>query len=134
VSLARWNPFGDTDGLLGHRLRLFCQSGAALKWTSAADFSDSPGEFGIRAGLPVMKKGDVHVRLDGTVLTILGERPRPRPFHGTEARSDSFERRLRLPDEINPQAIRCDGRDGIGSTHIAKVKRQKRTRQQISVQ
>src|SRR5690349_18207531 len=43
-------------------------------WTPAVDIYEDKDKYVVKAELPGMKKDDIDVSLDGTILTITGER------------------------------------------------------------
>jgi HSP20 family protein len=109
------------------------------EWAPSADISETDLEYVIRASLPAVRKEDVNVTVDGGIITIKGERKqqsenKSEKFHRVESFYGSFERSFSLPENVNPDAIRCDSKDGILTVHIPKTEPQKSKPKQISVQ
>ena len=74
-----------------------------------------------------------------THITIKGERRQSKDdknekFHRVESFYGSFERSFSLPDNVNPDAIRCESKDGVLSVHIPKSEVSKQKPKQIAVQ
>jgi HSP20 family protein len=149
MSLVRWNPFNEVDTLFNRmipsgftnwpRIAFEGAAGKKLEWAPSADISETEKEFVIRAELPAVKKEDVHVTLDGGVITIKGERKQKKEdknekFHRVESLYGSFERSFTLPDNVNADTIRCETSDGILSVHIPKTETPKSKPKQITVQ
>jgi HSP20 family protein len=147
MNLARWDPFTDIDRFFNRMLpslsrwsRLHPQDegNAVFEWSPSADVSETDQEYLIRAELPGIKKEDVKVTLDQGMLTIHGERKQERVeqnerFHRVENTYGSFTRTFSLPDNVRPDAIRCDSKDGLLTVHIPKKERKQQAKE-ISVQ
>ncbi len=147
MSLIRWDPFGEVDTLFNRvmggrcwpRFMLEGDGGNKLQWAPSADISETEKEYLIRAELPAVKNEDVQVSLQDGVITIKAERKQQKEdknekFHRVESFYGSFERRFSLPDKVNPDAVRCDSKDGVLSVHIPKVEVSKQKPKQIPVQ
>ena len=149
MSLVRWNPFSEVDTFFNRVMPRSMMNwpqfafdggeGKKLEWAPSADISETDKEYVIRAELPAVKKEDVHVSLDGGVLTIKGERKQHKEdknekFHRVESFYGSFERSFTLPDNVDADKISCASKDGILSVHIPKVEASKTKPKQIAVQ
>jgi HSP20 family protein len=146
MSLVRWDPFSDFDGFFNRmmpagfgRWPQLTSDNGKNEWAPSADISETEKEYVIRASLPAVKKEDVNVVVDGGMITIKGERKqqnedKSEKFHRVENLYGSFERTFSLPENINPDAIRCESKDGILTVHIPKSEPQKSQPKHISVQ
>ncbi len=149
MSLIRWDPFGEVgtlfDRLMGSQYLRFPQyafegnGSKKLQWAPTADISETESEYLIRAELPAVRKEDVHVMLDDGVITIKGERKQEKfdkneKFHRVESFYGSFERSFTVPENVKPEAIRCESKDGVLSVHIPKTETFKQKPKQIDVQ
>lgn len=72
-------------------------------------------------------------------LTISGERRHEtiheeERVHRMESSYGSFTRRFSLPEDVDPEAIRCESRDGVPTVHVPKKARPKREPRQIRVE
>jgi len=93
---------------------------------AAVDVRESESEFTLLTDVPGLKKEDVKVTVHDGVLTINGERKRE---HVTEAdgykrieRSyGTFERRFKLPANVDADAVKADLHHGELLVHMPKV-------------
>lgn len=74
--------------------------------------------FYVEAELPGVDSDKIDVRIDGHDLLLRGERRETRKVGETdflirESRSDSFERRLTLPDGVDTDKIHATYKDGL---------------------
>lgn len=148
MSVIRWEPFGDVNTLfhlmpssLAGWPRRAAEIGGARKaeWSPSADISETDKEYVIRMDLPAVRKEDVKVTLDQGSLAISGERKqhsddKNEKFHRVESCYGSFERSFSLPDNVNPDTVRCDSRDGVLTVHIPKIEAPQQKPKQIAVQ
>ena len=116
--------------------RLFDQlwNGAGLTTSHGApayapriDFTETDTEMRVAAELPGLEEKDIQVSLDDGVLSIRGERKSEaksedvkdvrhfETFHG------KYERSLRLPAEVNADAVKAVYRNGILTVTLPKV-------------
>lgn len=142
MNVVRWEPFREIEDmfrhyspLLGRGLRR--EGGEAGGWMPVANISETDKEYVIKAELPEVKKEDVKITLDNGVMTITGERRhekeqkdeseiRVESFYGT------FSRSFSLPENIDPDAIRAETREGVLCVRIPKTEAAKP--QPISIQ
>ncbi len=131
MNVTRWEPFKEMEDLFRQYSPFYSRalrprSGELADWRPAADISESPQEYLIKADLPAVKKEDVKVTLENGVITISGERKhetsakdeneiRVESFHGT------FTRSFSLPDDIDATGIRAESKDGVLSVHIPRT-------------
>jgi len=147
MSLIRWEPFTGTDdlfarmpSLLGRWPRAFEFNGKqALEWSPSVDISETDDEFLIRADLPAVKKEDVHITVDDTMLTISGERrqqteEKKEKSHRVETVYGKFSRSFSLPDNTDAASIRAESKDGVITVHVAKIKTVAKKPTEIKVQ
>lgn len=149
MSLIRWDPFNDMDGVFNRMLRnsftglprlsVQGRGGAKLEWSPSANISETDKEYLIRAELPAVKKEDVKVTVDRGMITIEGERRQQKEektekFHRVESLYGNFTRSFSLPEDINVEAIRCEDKDGVLTVHIPKTHTEKTKAKQIKVE
>ena len=131
MNITRWEPFKEMEDLFrqfspGYLRALRLRNGNLNEWSPVADISESPGEYLIKAELPAVRKEDVKVTLENGIITISGERKqekeskdeneiRVESFHGT------FTRSFALPDDIDPQAIHAEAKNGVLKVHIPRT-------------
>lgn len=149
MALMRWDPFGDMDRMVNRlmpqsfwswpRLATDEEGGTKLEWSPSADISETEKEYLVRAELPAVKKEDVHVTVEGGMLTIEGERKQQREeknekFHRVESVYGSFSRSFSLPESADTTSIKCESKDGMLTVHIPKKEAEKRKPIEIKVQ
>ena len=147
MSLIRWEPFSGIDeflnrmpGALGRWPRAFEGNGSNLfDWSPSVEISENDTEYLIRADLPAVRKEDVHVTLDDSMLTISGERKqrtedKTEKSHRVETAYGKFSRSFSLPDSADAANIRAESRDGVITVRVAKRKLEAKKPTEIKVQ
>jgi len=147
MSLIRWEPFSGIDeflnrmpGALGRWPRAFEANGNTLfDWSPSVEISENDTEYLIRADLPAVRKEDVHVTLDDSMLTISGERKqrtedKSEKSHRVETAYGKFSRSFSLPDSADAANIRAESRDGVITVRVAKRKLEAKKPTEIKVQ
>ena len=91
------------------------------------DITEDDKEYLIKAELPEVKKNDVKVRVEDSVLYISGERSfekeeKGKRYHRIERAYGSFTRSFALPEDADPQQVNAEFKDGMLSVHVAKDK------------
>lgn len=130
MNITRWEPFREMEDffrqyspMLGRSLRR--SGGEETNWTPLADIAETDKEYLIKAELPEVKKEDVKITLEDGVITLTGERRhekeqkdendiRVESFYGT------FSRSFALPDNVDPNGVRAESKDGVLRVHIPK--------------
>ena len=133
MSVVRWDPYTTLDdsfsrmmpALFGQWPRFSFADNSKLEWRPSADISETDKEYLIRAELPAVKKEDVKVTIDQSLITIQGERRQEKEEkgekqHRIERLYGSFTRSFSLPDDVNADAIRCESKDGVLTVHVPK--------------
>lgn len=146
MSIIRWDPFGEVDTFFNRMVsgqfwpRLSVENkGGTVQWSPSADISETEKEYLIRAELPAVRKEDIQVTVDNGVITIKGERKQQKEdknekFHRVENFYGSFERSFAIPENVKPDAIHCDSKEGVLSVHIPKAEVSKQKPKQIAIQ
>jgi HSP20 family protein len=111
-----------------------------LDWPAgpAIDLVEGDEEITLLADLPGVRKEDLDLSIQGSLLTIKGEKKREEPKNKgkvvrTETWIGNFSRTVNLPDSVNPEKVEAQLRDGILSVRIPKREESKRQSLQISV-
>ncbi len=130
MNITRWEPFREMEDffrqyspMLGRSLRR--SGGEETNWTPLADITETDKEYLIKAELPEVKKEDVKITLEDGVITLTGERRhekeqkdeneiRVESFYGT------FSRSFALPDNVDPNGVRAESKDGVLRVRIPK--------------
>ena len=123
----RWPRLPEFDG------------GTRFEWSPSVDISETGQEYLIRAGLPAVKKEDVHITFENGMLTVSGERKqkeeeKKEKFHRVETYYGSFSRSFTLPENVDAAAIRAESKDGIITIHVPKTKTEVKKPKEIKIQ
>lgn len=103
------------------------------------DLSETDGSVDVRMDIPGVTADDIDIRVNGTLLTIGGQRKeekeeKGRTFHRIERTEGSFTRTVTLPCEVQESKVVAEYKDGVlnvsmpkspeAKTHKIKVKAQ----------
>jgi HSP20 family protein len=138
MALIRWEP------VPMHRLfnTLFDTPTVATapvrRFAPATDLIESDTHYILRADLPGLSEDDVNVELDGSVLTVSGERrsaseDRRAGYHRVERSYGSFRRSVRLPQGVDADAITASFDKGVLEITVPKPEAAKPHKVQITV-
>ena len=125
----KWNPFAQFENM--HRELATLIDGrapihnAVAEWAPVVDIIEEERAYVIKAELPEMKKEDVHVQLEGGVLTITGERKiekdeKTRKYHRVERAYGVFARSFELPENIDANKVSASYKEGVLTVAVAK--------------
>ena len=147
MALVRWEPAREISSLQTEMNRLFntffepaaagTQSGAP-RWVPPMDLVETEDAFTLRADLPGIPESDVHVEVEGDVLTISGERrsehrENKEGYVRTERAYGTFRRSVSLPDGIDPEGVEATFDRGVLSVRIPKPEQRKPRKISIGV-
>ena len=115
-TLLRWDPFGSEVSRLAF---------GGSEFTPRFDVRQSETGYVIMADLPGVKEEDVGVSLTGNRLTISGRREEERssaagPDVAIERAQGSFTRTFSLPDDVDPERLTADLKDGVLAVDVPK--------------
>ena len=87
-------------------------------WRPLIDIAEDEKAFTITAELPEIPKEDVKVTVENGVLMISGERKiekeeKDKKYHRIERSCGSFHRSFSLADNIDPENIKADYKEGL---------------------
>jgi len=126
----KWNPFAQFENM--HRELATLMDGradtrnAVAEWAPVVDIIEDEKAYVIKAELPDMKKEDVHVQLEGGLLSITGERrvekeEKTRKYHRIERAYGTFARSFELPENIDADKVSASYKDGVLTVAVAKA-------------
>ena len=141
ATMTRWDPFQDLRSaqdemaqmspMLAHALGLHGQqqgSGRATTtaWAPALDISERKDAYLITVELPGVELDDVQITMEGSLLTIQGERhvaqdSSEQQFHRIERRYGAFRRSITLPALVIADAVEATAEDGVLQILVPKV-------------
>ena len=95
-----------------------------------ADLTVSDGDLVLTMDVPGLRVEDLTIELLDGYLTVRGERTRPEVGEGTqwvhsERTWGRFERRIKVPDGVDPDAITASMDNGVLSLIVPKPERMK---------
>jgi HSP20 family protein len=149
MRLSRWEPFKSTEDFFSQfapeflgrwpRLRLPAGFESKMEWSPSANVSETDQEYLIRADLPAVRKEDIKVSVHEGVITIEGERKqreeeKTEKMHRVESIWGSFSRSFTLPENANPDGVRCETKDGQLTVRVPKVAKAAVQARQIKVE
>ncbi|WP_266204039.1 Hsp20/alpha crystallin family protein [Pontibacter kalidii] len=103
-------------------------------FTPHVDACETEHGYEIEAALPGVKKEDISIDFQEGRLTITGERKlekneENRRYHMLETQYGAFSRTFYLPDNVNPDKISAEFRDGILLVNVPKDEKKTMKRQ-----
>jgi HSP20 family protein len=87
-------------------------------WRPAVDVLEKDGNILLRVEVPGLSEKDIDLKIEGSVLTVRGER-KPEPegegvvYHQVEGFYGNFSRSFSLPETIDTEKINATYRNGV---------------------
>jgi HSP20 family protein len=107
-------------------------------WTPAVDIAETADEYLINVELTEVSKDYVKLSARDGVLTIEGQRLVEQPagltYHRLERGHGTFARRFTLPEDVEPEGIRAEYREGMLYLHLPRHKEPESKAVHIKVQ
>ena len=102
------------------------------------DISNDESSIEINAELPGLDEKDIQVSLQEDVLTIKGEKKsgdekKSKDFYRVERRFGSFERSIRIPQEVDAEKIKASFKNGVLTVSLPKSEKAKDNVRKIEV-
>jgi len=96
-----------------------------LAGTPRTDLAETDTQVIVTVDLPGVDPKEVRIDLEGTTLTVRGERraereEKRRDYHYVERRAGAFMRRIQLPSTVDPDKIEASHKNGVLTVTIAK--------------
>jgi HSP20 family protein len=98
-------------------------------WNYPLDLVDKGDHMLIQIDVPGLKKDQINISLDNDILTIGSQREEEKEdksddekYYRRERYSASFQRRLRLPGEVDGEKISANLSDGVLEVKLPKAK------------
>lgn len=106
------------ERVFGELMPRWTEGRGARIWEPAVDVIETEKEFVLKAELPEVDEKDVHVNVEGNILTITGERKQEKEikkenYHRSERFYGSFERSFALPETVDREQIKAVFKDGM---------------------
>lgn len=99
-------------------------------WRPPTDVFETDSEVVILSEVAGMKRSDFSITLSNNILTIKGERkekshPSRTCYRNMEINYGMFERNIYLPEDVDPDGISANYRNGFLEIKVQKKKRKK---------
>jgi HSP20 family protein len=125
------------DGFFGRRFPRARYTTLAAPYPEA-EMYDRKDEIVLKAEVPGLEKADIHVTIDGDVLTLKGERQREKEtkdedYYVCESSYGAFSRSIELPIAVRPDKITAALSNGVLQIHLPKAEEAKKNRATIEV-
>jgi HSP20 family protein len=94
------------------------------------DIFDKDEAIVIKAELPGMEKKDIAIDMKDGVLTLKGERfheeeVKEENYYRKERTSGKFHRAFKMPEDVDPEKIKADFKNGVLTIDIPKPEERK---------
>jgi len=137
TSLGPWSGFGSLRDEMERlfdtfepRLwfdRSFAESERSFLLCPAIDLVETEKDYAITAELPGLEADAVHVKVNNGTLTISGEKQEEKKeedasHHLSERRWGSFQRTIRMPENVDYDTIYAQFSKGVLTIHMPKSK------------
>jgi HSP20 family protein len=137
LPMHRWDPLSDLLSLQERMNRVFEHTFARGRldepdlasgsWVPLADVYETAEGFVVQIELPGLGQDDIEIQVDGDQLTVKGERrlagpTRPESFHRMERSYGSFSRSFRFTEDVDPDRVTAQFRDGLLRLDVPKVR------------
>jgi len=96
-----------------------------MAWAPTIDVFEKGDKFVVKAEIPGMKEDDIHVSVEGDMLTIRGEKKtesevKEEDYYHCERSYGSFLRSVALPSTVDASKIDADYEDGVLEVTLPK--------------
>jgi HSP20 family protein len=139
TALTRWTPAADLvhfgrlfDEAFSDMLRPLGQAeGAAQRsWVPPVDIRETENHVVLALDLPGLRKEDVNVTLENSVLTIAGERrfesdQKNETLHRLERAYGAFTRSFTLGSQVQADGLEATFQDGVLTVQVPKAEASK---------
>lgn len=103
---------------------------ATWTWRPTVDIYDEGDHVVLKAELPGVEKNDIEIDVDGRVLTLQGKRSsdnevKEENYYRRERVFGTFQRSFNLHEEVDPDKIKAEFKDGILILEIPKPEEHK---------
>ena len=147
MAVVKWDPFRDLVSIQDRMNRLFEQTLSrsrgeegvtATTWTPAVDIYETADTIVMKAELPGVAREDIHIQIDGSTLTLKGERRFARDvqeesYLRIERAYGSFHRSFALPATVQQENVRAVLKDGVLELVLPKAEDSKPKRISVDV-
>ncbi len=87
-------------------------------WSPKVDIYETEDTFVVKAELPEVDREDIDIEVNGSILTVSGERKYHKDvnmssFHRMEREHGHFNRSFELPSGVDEENVKADLKDGL---------------------
>ena len=140
MNLVRWNPWREMNTFQNRIDRLFDDPFLRADWLAneesfgmwhpTVDMYEKDESFVIKAELPGLEKDDISIDLKDRVLTLKGERKydnevKEDNYYRRERSYGKFQRAFTLQDDVDPDHVKGDFKNGVLKIVVPKPEKQK---------
>jgi HSP20 family protein len=136
MAIVKWRPMRDIFAMQDEMNRMFDSfwgdrtSDDDGMLMPPVDVTEKNDKFTVSVELPGMKKEDIKLSLQNSVLTITGTKnresePKDDRFHRIERSFGTFCRTINLASTVDASGIDADFKDGILTVNLPKVEEAK---------
>jgi HSP20 family protein len=141
TALTRWTPTGDLvrdrfgrlfEDAFNDMLRPYGEGNTTPNrtWVPPVDIRETENELTLSLDLPGLRKEDVNITLENSVLTITGERRfdadhKNDTYHRLERAFGTFTRSFTLGSTVQTDKVEADFLDGVLTVKLPKVEASK---------
>ena len=127
--LTRFHPFRELQEIesrFGDALSSSKKRDVLSNFTPSVNTRDGKFAYHIDVDLPGVKKEDIHIAVEGRLLTIKGERHskeeiEEEDYYSMESSFGSFQRSFTMPDNIDIENIHAEDSDGVLDITLPKI-------------
>jgi HSP20 family protein len=140
MELMKWNPAKDMFDIRSRFDTLFdsffptrtagSEGENLWNWNPAVDVYDNEDTLVIKAELPGVEKDQIHIDVQGSVLTLKGERTlenevKEEHYYRRERSYGRFQRSFMLPVKTDPDSVKAEFKDGVLNIRVPKPEQHK---------
>lgn len=131
LNLTRYEPWALHREMLNEFNRLFERgsndesTSATAEWAPAVDIEEHADKYVLHADVPGVDPAAIEITLENGVLTLSGTREKTVEQKDVESRrlervAGRFLRRFTLPESVDAEAVKANGRHGVLEIVIPK--------------
>lgn len=130
LNLTRYEPWALHREMLNEFNRLFERgnddsTSATAEWAPAVDIEEHADKYVLHADVPGVDPAAIEITLESGVLTLSGAREKTVEQKDVESRrlervAGRFLRRFTLPESVDAEAVKANGRHGVLEIVIPK--------------
>jgi len=141
MTISKWQPFGDLLSIHNRINKLFedrfmkdseYSEDTLSCWFPLTDIFETKDEYVIKLEVPGMAKEDINIEFHNNTLSVKGERKEDKDvkkedYHRIESYCGTFSRSFSIPQDVEPNKIKAEMKDGVLVLKIPKVEMKKAT-------